>query len=199
MGQTVSAFTASLRDAAFCQAAEVGDSTAVKLLVAAGAAVDAAGPRSFTALHYAALHGNSQVVQLLLGATASVDGAVTPPTHPYRYDAGPTALHMAVACHQQAVVQLLAAARADVNALNAYGISPVRFAGAETCRRDAKVLQALLAAPQLTPETMADAVRAALEAGRADLAVLVLIAMVDSERQAGSRSSASAGTSVSGS
>lgn len=197
MGQTVSAFTASLRDAAFCQAAEVGDSTAVKLLVAAGAAVDAAGPRSFTALHSAALHGNSQVVQLLLGA--SVDGAVTRPTHPYRYVAGPTALHMAVACHQQAVVQLLAAARADVNAPNAYGISPVRFAGAETCRRDAKVLQALLAAPQLKPETLTDAVRAALEAGRAGLAVLVLKAMVDSERQAGSRSSASAGTSVSGS
>jgi ankyrin repeat protein len=49
----------------------------VQLLLAAGAAVNAAGDDGWTPLLYAADNGHSDVVQLLLAAGANVNAATT--------------------------------------------------------------------------------------------------------------------------
>jgi ankyrin repeat protein len=72
-------------------------------------------------------------------------------------------------------VQLLLDAGADTNAVNAARRTPICRAASSG---RAQVVQLLLDAPKLTVEAMATAARAAATAGHAELAVVVLRALM---------------------
>lgn len=179
-----------------CLQALWGDATAVQVLLAAGAAVDAVdGTRGSTALINAAAYGRSKVVQLLLDAGAAVDAAdkrgQTALHHAVfgghtsvmqqllgahaSVDAvGPmgwAALHMAALEGHVNMVRLLLDAKADVNAASHTGLTAVSFA---STGGHSEALSLLLAAPQLATETMAYAGGVAAANGHADIAAVVV-------------------------
>jgi cytohesin len=93
-----------------------GRAEAVRLLLAAGSAVDAKTATRDTALHCAAENGHDGVAQLLLDAGAAVDAANT---H------GATALHCAAYHGHAEVAQLLLGAGSAVDAATADGWTPL--------------------------------------------------------------------------
>ncbi|HBP53153.1 MAG TPA: hypothetical protein DD643_01820 [Synechococcus sp. UBA8638] len=152
-------------------AAEKGYAHVARLLVEAGANVNARVPQDFynTPLHLAAHAGHTAVVKLLIDVGASLDeralGGSTPlllatgnergdpepaklliqagadPNIPNRY--GRTPLFWVVMNGQAELVRLLLQAGADANAADRYGATPLRFA-AESGSVD--IAEALLSA-----------------------------------------------------
>jgi ankyrin repeat protein len=147
-------------------AASGGHAKTVQLLLDAGAAVGVATAHGQTALHVAACAGHIAVLQVLLDAHAAVDAA----------DAqGNTALHMAAHKGHTAVVQLLLDAGADITAGNVQGSTPPQHAAEG---RHTQAVQLRLAAPRVTLEDMTGAAKAAATAGHAELAHVVLGAVI---------------------
>ena len=102
-----------------------------KVLLAAGADVNAQKEDGWAALHFAVWKGNVELATLLLDAGAKAD---LPKTD------GGTALHAAVEDGKADLVKLLIAKGADVNAKKKDGWTPLRFA---TWRKRAEI-EALL-------------------------------------------------------
>lgn len=93
---------------------------AAKVLLAAGAAVDARDNEDYTALHWAALRGNKALVSVLVAAGAAV-GAVD---KTFRA----TPLHLAVRAGHLAAAGALVEAGADPRVKDAYGRTPIDYA-----------------------------------------------------------------------
>jgi ankyrin repeat protein len=151
----------------------LGDIKALQsLLHDAQVSVDAADKAGWTALHKAAYRGHAAAVQLLLDAHASVNAAAAN---------GCTALHGAARKGHTAVVQLLMGAHAGIDAADGSGSTLFCLAAAQG---HVRVVQLLLAARQLSPEAMLSAAKAAAAAGYAELAVMVLRALMSRYRPA---------------
>jgi ankyrin repeat protein len=132
----------------------------------------AADAKGLTALHKAAFKGHTSVVQLLMDAKAPVDAAAAN---------GDTPLHKAATKGHTAVVQLLLAAQAVMNVAGAGGATPMYLA---TVGGHTEVVQLLLAAPQLTTKALKGAARAAAAAGHAELASMMLKALLSRQKPA---------------
>ena len=104
-------------------AAYNGQAETTRLLLAEGAAVDAAdGGRGNTALMGVAFKGHAEIAQVLIEAGADAN---------LRNDAGQTALMIAALFNQIAIVDLLLAAGADPAAADAIGNSAASVAAAQ--------------------------------------------------------------------
>jgi len=115
------------------EAAERGDTAAVRALLAAGGvSVDAPSRDGTPALHWAVHGGDRESVERLLAAGADVDLA-------NRYGLRP--LHVAVEAGDAALARLLLEAGADVSAVDRAGEPPLTIAARVG---DAAVVQALL-------------------------------------------------------
>lgn len=102
-------------------AAACGHQQVVQLLLASGAAVDAADWGGQTAMHLAATHGHEAVTQQLLAAKANVQPAD---------GLGNTPLHLAAAHGHSGVVALLLRAKAPINTGNNADARPLHMAAA---------------------------------------------------------------------
>jgi hypothetical protein len=184
----------ALNDAAF-----KGHAAILQLLLDAKAAVGAADAKSRTALHWAATKGHAMVARMLIEAKAAVDVADIHGATPLQWaaqggsaavmqmlldaraavnasDAGATtALHKAAWQGHNDVVQLLLNAGADVNKGDVNQKTPLHYA-ARAGRT--QTVQLLLAAPQLTLQATTGAARTAAKAGHAELAKIVLRAVM---------------------
>jgi ankyrin repeat protein len=154
------------------EAAKHGHAAVAQPLLSAHATVDAADANGCTALHEAAGVGNSTIVQLLLDAQAAVDAAAADSS---------TALYRAASKGHFGVVQLLLNAQADVSSAAVGGVPLVCSAAAAG---HMQTVQLLLAAPQLTSQAMAGAAVAAAAAGHAELAIVVLKALMSRDEPA---------------
>lgn len=108
---------ASGRDTRVAEAAEQGDSEAVRGLLIQGADVNAALGDGTTALHWAVFHDDLELVRLLLKAGANTKAAL-------RVDAS-TPLFMAASNGNASVIEALLKAGAEVNAATANGATPL--------------------------------------------------------------------------
>jgi hypothetical protein len=132
-----------------------------------GAAAPGALTSPTSALHSAAATGNTMAVQQLLAeAQTSVNATDADDCRP---------LHSAASKGHTAVLQLLLDAGADVNASNGAGATPLHLAAAGS---HAGYVQLLLSVPQLSIESLSSAAGAAAAAGHAELAVVVLRALM---------------------
>ncbi|MEX0714509.1 MAG: ankyrin repeat domain-containing protein [Pirellulales bacterium] len=99
------------------------DAATLRLLVAAGADINAVAGDGYCLLKRAAEEGDAELVQAILGLGADVDTTST----------GDTALHSAVAWDQLDIVELLLAHGTDPNAQDVDGWTPLMFAGSLEC------------------------------------------------------------------
>ena len=137
-----------LHIAAWCNASGVAE-----VLLAAGAAVDAADDDGHTPLHFAAGYGNGRIVQHLLAAGAekeaqTVYGNWTP-------------LHYAAREGAVGPVGLLAGAGADLHAVASDGSRPLHLAAGPACLEAARLLLRLGASPSLKDSRGVSALKAA--------------------------------------
>ena len=102
------------------EAAQSGDVTAIRALLAAGADVNARAKYGVMPLHLATASGRAAIIILLAG------GAVVNA----KDDDGSTPLHYAAPFGKMASIQALLAAGADVNARAKYGTAPLHQAAA---------------------------------------------------------------------
>lgn len=101
-----------------CRAQGGGD--VVRILVRAGAKVDACGGvKRCTALHMAARRGNLEVARALLDCGADIEA---------RDSLGDTPLRRSVNCNKTAVAALLVSRGADVNSKGSGGVTPLSAA-----------------------------------------------------------------------
>jgi ankyrin repeat protein len=111
-------------------AAERGDATEVRALLARGADVNAADGDGLTALHRAAEGSHTAVADVLIAAGSAID----PKTRIGDY----TPLHMAARSGHGEIVRLLLAAGADPNAVTTTsGVTPLHLASAAIDGNDA--------------------------------------------------------------
>ncbi|PKV77090.1 ankyrin repeat domain-containing protein [Streptomyces sp. TLI_146] len=103
-------------------AAADGDADGLRVLLAGGAAVEAADDAGWTPLHFAAQAQAPSAIEVLLAAGAAVDAA----DHH-----GNTPLWRAVFCSrgEGATIRLLLEAGADPDRRNGHGVSPRALAG----------------------------------------------------------------------
>lgn len=129
-------------------AAERGDVALAKMLLTAGANVNAVTRiGAYTPLHVAAKNGNAAVAALLIEAGADVSARTS--------TGGTTPLHLAAASGNVAVVTDLIDHDADVNAREAeWGQTPLIFAAAENRVEAIRVLLARGADPALTTKVV---------------------------------------------
>jgi ankyrin repeat protein len=106
--------------APLADAAERGDTVAVRNLLLRHADVNAAQPDGMTALHWAALNGDAKLVDVLVAAKAKVD----PVTRLGEY----TPLHLAAERGHGAVVTRLLTAGSNATAVTTTGVQPIHFA-----------------------------------------------------------------------
>lgn len=92
----------------------------VKVLLAAGAGVEARDNDGYTALHWAAMRGNGAIVELLLAQGASVGAA----DRTFRA----TPLHLAVRAGHPGAVKALLNGGASISTKDKYGKTPVDYA-----------------------------------------------------------------------
>jgi len=93
---------------------------AARVLLTAGAKVEARDGEDLTPLHWAAMRGNRVLIETLLASGAAVNG--TDKT----YSATP--LHLAVRGGHRSAAEALLAARADLKAKDAFGKTPLDYA-----------------------------------------------------------------------
>lgn len=117
-----SAPSAAPSAAALVDAAERGDSAAVKALLKQGADVNAAQGDGMTALHWAAMNGDAEVATLLIKAGAS--------TRSITRINGYTPLMLAARHGKGAAVEALLAGGSDPSATTDNGTTPLMFAAA---------------------------------------------------------------------
>ena len=116
---------------AMIDAAETGNTEAVKQLIADGAAVNAKDHRGRTPLHRAAINSHKETVELLLAKGADVNAKARN---------GSTPLHPAVGGGYKETVELLIAKGADVNAKDDDGGTPLHSAASEGQKESAELL-----------------------------------------------------------
>jgi len=106
-------------------AAEQGDTSMIRYLIAKKADVNAVNNIKFSALMYAVHKGHFEAADILL------QNGGDPNIHAYSqyYNNGLTPLHYAVSDNSQSMVQLLLKNKADINAMNADTLPPIAFAG----------------------------------------------------------------------
>lgn len=100
-------------------AAHCGQGEAARMLLDAGADVNARSDHGLTALHEAASNGHVETARMLLGAGAEVDAAEETQSTP---------LHLAAERGDEAMARLLLDAQADPNARNFSGGTPLHVA-----------------------------------------------------------------------
>ena len=93
---------------------QTGNVGAAKILLAAGASVEARGRDANTPLALASLNGHQEVVALLLESKADANS----PTGPDGTESAATPLHLAAFAGSSECLQLLLAAGADCSALD---------------------------------------------------------------------------------
>ena len=101
------------------QAAGAGYLSAVAMLIATGATLDAQDDDGDTPLHVATRGGHAVIASLLIQATASLN---------VQNDEGRTPLHLAVGGNHAGIVAALLAAKADVNLRNSDENTPLHWA-----------------------------------------------------------------------
>jgi hemoglobin len=122
LGADPSARDASGHTALYCvgNACREGGGDVVRILVQAGAQVDACGGvKHCTALHMAARRGNLAVASALLDCGANIET---------RDSLGDTPLRRSVNCNKTAVAALLVSLGADVNSRGSKGLTPLSAA-----------------------------------------------------------------------
>tara|TARA_B100000579_G_C22593386_1_gene739130 strand:- start:27 stop:815 length:789 start_codon:yes stop_codon:yes gene_type:complete len=117
--RAVTKIQARVRGQQLLEAAESGDISEVKNLLARGADVNATDKYGITALHWAAERGYEEIVKALVKAGADVNA---------KESAGWTALHYAGLCGFADIVQALVIAGADVNATDNDGWTALQLA-----------------------------------------------------------------------
>ena len=108
-----------------------GRKEVVKILINAGANVNAKNDSGSTPLIAAAFDGDKEIVKLLIAKGANVN----PKT-----DLGNTPLHSAALNGRKEIVELLIANGADVNANNVAGVTPLHWAAQEGQKEIAELL-----------------------------------------------------------
>jgi ankyrin repeat protein len=155
------------KDTALVKEARAGRVEVVRLLLAAGANVNAQNRYGSTALREAAMHGHVEAVRLLLAAKADVN---------MQNQNGDTALIEAARDGRVDIVQLLLAAKADVNAQSQWGHTALIYAARGG---SVEVVQLLLAAGadvNAQDQNGWTALLVAAQNGRADVVRLLLAA-----------------------
>ncbi|HEY2775109.1 MAG TPA: ankyrin repeat domain-containing protein [Candidatus Binatia bacterium] len=99
-------------------AVDAGQPTVARVLLAAGANVNAAGAHAETALHSAVIKGGTNLASVLLAAGANVNA---------RDEDGMTPLHAAAAWGHVELARMLLAAGADANALDRNRQTPLHL------------------------------------------------------------------------
>jgi len=123
-----------LRNKQLFEAAESGDISEVKNLLARGADVNAKGRYGWTALHWAADNGFAEIVKLLLKAGAKTDVI---------YSLGDTLLHFAAYDGNLNIVELLLDSGADINVTDRFGFTALHWEADKGCE---DIVQALVIA-----------------------------------------------------
>ncbi|MEJ2245809.1 MAG: ankyrin repeat domain-containing protein [Acidobacteriota bacterium] len=108
-----------------------GNAEIVKLLLSAGAKVNAEGKNDMTALYLASLNNHIEIAGLLLSAGAKVDA---------KDNNGVTALYLASLRNHPEIVKLLLSAGAKVNAKDNFGINPMHAASRDGYAEIVKLL-----------------------------------------------------------
>lgn len=119
-------------DAPVADAAQRGDATAVRALLADGADVNAAQGDGMTGLHWAAFNGSAALADVLVGAGADLEAVTRLGAH--------RPLHVAAKEGHGAVTGLLLDAGADPLALTATGATSLHFAAASGDERSVSAL-----------------------------------------------------------
>jgi ankyrin repeat protein len=158
------------RNEGFILAATRGHADMVKVLLDAGASVNAPGANGNTALMEAAARGHTQVVKMLLGAGADV-GLVN--------EDGNTALMTAAALGHTAVMELLLSAGANINAVNREGRTALALASARGQSQAADMLLEKGANVRVRDVSGKTAFMLAAENGRADIVEYIWKAVRD--------------------
>ncbi|MFN7936433.1 MAG: ankyrin repeat domain-containing protein [Bryobacteraceae bacterium] len=113
-------FTGGGKATPIVDAARAGDLETIRLLLKAGADVNAAGANNITALSEATLFGRRDIVRLLLDNGASHKGGVAMQKMPI--------LSLAAIRGDLAIARMLVTAGAEVNATDAHGGTPLMWA-----------------------------------------------------------------------
>jgi ankyrin repeat protein len=136
----------------------------VEVLLAAGAAVDAANSSGITPLHFAAEKGCGRVVQRLLAAGANTEA---------QSGAGNwTPLHFAASKGAIGPIGLLVGGGADLRAVTSNGRCPLHLAAGPECLDAARLLLRLGASPSLKNQAGVSAIKSAAAGDASALSLL---------------------------
>ena len=135
-----------------------------EVLLAAGAAVDAADYSGTTPLHVAADKGCGPVVQRLLAAGASAEAQAGPDNW--------TPLHYAASKGAVGSIGLLVGAGANLRAVTSDGSRPLHLAAGPECLEAARLLIRLGASPSLKNQAGVSAIKSAAAGDASALCLL---------------------------